>query len=72
MQKGVGFRGLGIRGSGVQGLVEALGSRVPQRAQYPLIKEYTLGALILRFKVYSLVEGYWALWLGFGVSRAQP
>ena len=39
-----------------------------QRAQYPLIQEYTLNHNIitrlspLSFKVYSFIEGYWAPW----------
>ena len=40
-----------------------------QRAQYPLTKEYTLNHYYyslysLRYiKVYSLLKGYWALWV---------
>ena len=37
-----------------------------QRAQYPLIREYTLnyrGLRIMIYKVYSLIKGYWALWV---------
>ena len=36
-----------------------------QRAQYPLIREYTLNHNIkapICFRVYSLIKGYWALW----------
>ena len=39
------------------------------RLQYPLIKEYTLKSLkirigiLIRFKVYSLIKGYWSLWM---------
>ena len=40
----------------------------PQRLQYPLIKEYTL-EILLQFKVYSLIKGYWSLWV-FGFTQA--
>ena len=39
-------------------------STVAQRVQYPLIKGYSLHHNMnpLKFKVYSLIKGYWALW----------
>ena len=37
-----------------------------QRSQYPLIQEYTLNHNTKDsiFKVYSLIKGYWVLWVG--------
>ena len=34
-----------------------------QRAQWPSTKEYTVNDIEI-LKVYSLIEGYWALWEG--------
>ena len=51
-------------------------ARGAQRAQYPLIKEYAqklqncnteAPIIYLLFKRYSLVKGYWALWVVFGL-----
>ena len=49
--------------------VEALTPRGrPQRAQWTLIKEYTFNSrgrninCDLRYDIYSLIKGYWALW----------
>ena len=36
-----------------------------KRLQYPLIQDYALKILrrsLIRFKVSSLIEGYWSLW----------
>ena len=40
-----------------------------QRSQYPLIKEYTLNCnrIPKKFKVCSLIKGYWVLWGDAGV-----
>ena len=42
---------------------------VAQISQYPLIKEYTLNHNIqpLLFKVYSLIKGYWVLWVSIAL-----
>ena len=45
-----------------------------QRLQHPLIKEYTLRVILgtlVRFKVYSLIEGFWCLWGGRGGRLEQ-
>ena len=39
-----------------------------QRAQYPLIKEYSLNHNMK--PLYSLIKGYWALWVGLHDCRA--
>ena len=39
---------------------------ITQRAQYPLIKEYTVnhqGLHIMIYKLYSLIKSYWDLWV---------
>ena len=47
------------------GLLRAWKRSLPQRLQYPSIKEYTLNysrdPTII--KVYSLIKGYWSLWV---------
>ena len=60
------------RGSELQRFDDVKGS---QRLRHPLIKEYTLHdnriGILLSFKVYSLIKGYWSLWvqaLGFGLE----
>ena len=44
-----------------------------QRLQYPLIKEYTLNynRSLIRIKVYSLIQGYWSLWVVSGIASGQ-
>ena len=64
-------------GAGLSERATKSGKRT-QRLQYSLIREYTLnyGSNIIKgkkFKVYSLIEGYWSLWEAAEASeRRRP
>ena len=55
-------RGVSVPGSPPGSGDSGAASGIPQRAQYPLSKEYGLNHN-MTLKPYSLIKGYWALWV---------